>query len=144
MWALFRMVLGLHDKFLQDEELPVQNPFQSSRAHPEDYYSGLRYHFNLAPGAQLPDVKLYLPVIRYGRSDADIALGLQRFMMSRHRGQYVDGYQRAMESINLRHKSGNGYRIQTYIACSFDQDGSLSLTSYLNPGVYLSSETVDV
>ncbi|KAB8276369.1 aromatic prenyltransferase [Aspergillus minisclerotigenes] len=144
MWALFRMVLGLHDKFSQDEELPVQNPFQPTRAHPEDYYSGLLYYFNLAPGAQLPDVKLYLPVIRYGRSDADIALGLQRFMMSRHRGQYVDGFQRAMESIDLRHKSGNGHRIQTYIACAFDKDGSLSLTSYLNPGVYLSSGTVDV
>ncbi|OOO11916.1 Aromatic prenyltransferase, DMATS type [Aspergillus oryzae] len=144
MWALFRMVLGLHDKFLQDEELPVQNPFQPSRAHPEDYYSGLLYYFNLAPGAQLPDVKLYLPVIRYGRSDADIALGLQRFMASSHRGQYVDGFQRAMEIISQRHKSGNGHRIQTYIACSFDKDGSLSLTSYLNPGVYFSSETVDV
>ncbi|KNG86153.1 putative prenyltransferase [Aspergillus nomiae NRRL 13137] len=120
LWALFRVVLGLDDKFCQDEELPVQNPFQPSRAHPEDYYSGLLYYFNLAPGSQLPDVKLYLPVIRYGRSDADNALGLQQFMISRQRGQYVDGFQRAMEAIAQRHNIGNGYRIQTHITITME------------------------
>lgn len=144
LWALFCAVLGLDDKFSRDDELPVQNPFQPSRAHDADYYSGLLYYFNLAPGAQLPDVKLYLPVIRYGRSDADIAIGLQQFMISRQRGRYIDGFQRVMETIGHRHKAGNGHRIQTYIACAFDKDDSLSLTSYLNPGVYHSLEASEL
>ncbi|KAE8135290.1 aromatic prenyltransferase [Aspergillus pseudotamarii] len=144
MWALFRMVLALDDNFSRDEELPVQSPFQPSRAHREDYYSGLLYYFNLASGSELPDVKLDIPVIRYGRSDEDIAHGLQQFMISRGRGQYVDGFQRVMEIINQRHQPGNGHRVQTYISCSIEKDGSLSLTSYLNPGVYSSSEAAEV
>ncbi|KAE8421191.1 aromatic prenyltransferase [Aspergillus pseudocaelatus] len=144
MWALFRMVLSLDDNFSRDEELPVQSPFQPSHAHREDHYSGLLYYFNLAPGAQLPDVKLNIPVIRYGRSDEDIAHGLQRFMISRQRGQYVDGFQRVMEMISQRQQPGNGHRIQTYISCSVEKDGSLSLTSYLNPGVYCSSGASEV
>ncbi|KAE8375421.1 aromatic prenyltransferase [Aspergillus bertholletiae] len=144
LWALFRAVLGLDDKFSQDEQLPVQNPFQPSRAHPVDYYNGLLYYVNLTPQGQIPDVKLYLPVIRYGRSDADITRGLQQFMISRRRGQYVDGFQRAIETISQRQKAGNSHRIQTYIACAFDKSGSLSLTSYLNPGVYTSLEIADI
>ena len=144
MWALFRMVLSLDDNFSRDEELPVQNPFQPSRAHREDYYNGLVYYFSLATRAQLPEVKLDIPVIRYGRSDENIAHGLQQFMISRQRGQYVDGFQRVMETLSQKHQPGNGHRMQTYISCSVEKDGSLSLTSYLNPGVYCSSEASEV
>ena len=132
---LFHKVLGLKHDFPWQEDLSVQDPFDPGLAHPFDLYSNMVYYFDIAPGASMPDVKLYIPVIRYGKSDNEVATGLEQFLVSRDREQYFDGFRRMVEKLEAGHTPVSGHRVQTFIACAF-QKGSLSLTSYMNPGIY--------
>ncbi|OCK77494.1 aromatic prenyltransferase [Lepidopterella palustris CBS 459.81] len=133
---LFGLVLGLKKDFSWSDDTLVQDPFDANLAHPFDLYRNMTYYFDIAPGSALPDVKFYIPVIRYAKSDNDVAAGLARFLRLHGRGQFVDGFLTSLEKIRERHAAHSGHRIQTFIAAAFQKDGSLALTSYMNPGIY--------
>jgi DMATS type aromatic prenyltransferase len=132
---LFRLVLDLGEEFSWKSELSVQNAFDQGLAHPFDLYGKMIYYFDIAPGTLLPDVKLYIPVCRFGKSDLAVANGLKTFLDVRGRGKYTDGFIRVLDKLAEGHDRRHNHRVQTFIACAF-QGGSLSLTSYMNPGFY--------
>ncbi|KAI1192370.1 aromatic prenyltransferase [Nemania serpens] len=138
--SLLTSVLGLDgEAFSSTDELVVRNPFDPSLAHAFDLYSRMTYYFDIAPNSALPDVKLYIPVIRYARSDDAVAAGLAEYLRGRQREQHHEGFVRALAKIGERHAQGSGHRLQTYLAVAFQRDGSLAITSYLNPGIYHTS-----
>lgn len=143
LWELLRLVLGLEKDVSPTEVLSVQDAFDEALAHPFDLYGRMTFYFDIASSSKLPDVKLYIPVIRYGKSDAAVAAGLGEYLRLRQRGQYHEGFLRAMGDIGARHGEGSSHRLQTYLAVAFQQDGSLTITSYVNPGIYHDSIKVE-
>ncbi|GES63335.1 prenyltransferase [Aspergillus terreus] len=134
--VLFRLVLGLETGFSWEEDLNVQDAFDTGLAHPFDLYARMTYYFDIAPNSTLPDVKLYIPVLRYAKSDKAVASGLGEYLRLAHRGRYHQGFVHALDEIRRRHPEGSGHRLQTFIAVAFQRDGSLAITSYINPGAY--------
>jgi DMATS type aromatic prenyltransferase len=133
---LVQQVLGPEHEPGLEEKISVQTPFDTELAHPFDSYAKVVYYFDIAPKSDLPDVKLYIPVNRYGRSDSDVAAGLASWLHSEGRGQYVDGLLRALKDVSQKNSQGQGHGVQNFIAIAIRKDGTLDLTSYLNPGVY--------
>lgn len=136
---LFRLVLGLEKGFSRTEDLSVQNPFDANLAHPFDLYGRMTYYFDIAPNAVLPVVKLYIPVVRYGKSDEAVTEGLGKYLRLRGRGEYHAGFASALEDMHGAHPKGSEHRLQTWISAAFEVDGTLSITSYINPGIYHSA-----
>nr|DAD54580.1 TPA_asm: DMATS-type prenyltransferase [Fusarium equiseti] len=134
--VLLSFALGKETPISRDDELNVQSVFDKGLAHDFDLYGRMTYYFDIAPSSKLPDVKLYIPVIRFGRSDEAVASGLGQYLRLRQRDQFHDGFMRALGSIGAGHPEGSGHRLQTYLAVAFQRDGSLAITSYINPGVY--------
>ncbi|RKL25989.1 hypothetical protein BFJ72_g13880 [Fusarium proliferatum] len=133
---LLSLVLGREAPNSWDDELEVQGVFDKGLAHDFDLYERITYYFDIAPSSKVPDVKLYIPVIRFGRSDAAVASGLGQYPRLRQRDQFHDGFVRALGGIGARNLEESGHCLQTYLAVAFQRDGSLAITSYINPGVY--------
>ncbi|KAF5543113.1 prenyltransferase [Fusarium mexicanum] len=64
---LLSLILGTESPISWDDELEVQGVFDKGLAHDFDLYERMTYYFDIAPSSKLPDVKLYIPVIRFGR-----------------------------------------------------------------------------
>lgn len=70
-------MLGLDgEAFPSTDELTVRNPFDTGLTHAFDLYGGMTYSFDIAPDSALSEVDLYIPGIRYTRSDDAVAAGL--------------------------------------------------------------------
>jgi hypothetical protein len=77
----------------------------------------MTHYFGIAPNSTLPDVKLYIPVIRYAKTDGAMASGLGQYLRLKQRDQYHDGFVRALENIGERHTEGNGHRLHVFGVC---------------------------
>lgn len=133
---LYRLVFGLDEGYSWEDDLPNSNPFDPSLAHEVDFSKNMGYHFDIAPGASVPTIKVYFPVNRFCRSDNEVVRGLTTYLKSRGRGQYVDGYDDTIKDLRAPHDAkGSDHRVHVFVACAF-QKGTLSLTSYLNPGIH--------
>lgn len=90
------------------------------------------YHFELQQANSLPDIKLYIPVKHYGKSDMKIAEGFVKFLRLYGRGKYAAGYITALKELAPLHQLESSSGIQSYISCALDKE-NLSVTSYFNP-----------
>ncbi|EFR01082.1 hypothetical protein MGYG_04085 [Nannizzia gypsea CBS 118893] len=122
---LWRLTLGLPADFSTSENL---SPLEHATG-------GMCYFFDIQPGIALPDIKMYIPVRHYGQSDLEIAYGLRKFLQTRGRGAYVEGYLKSLEEFAPFDRLQTSCGIQTYISCAFQKKG-LSITSYLSPNIY--------
>ncbi|OGE47533.1 hypothetical protein PENARI_c042G10433 [Penicillium arizonense] len=52
----------------------------------------MTHYFGIAPNSTLPDVKLYIPGIRYAKTDGAMASGLGQYLRLKQRDQYHDGF----------------------------------------------------
>ncbi|KAF5675700.1 aromatic prenyltransferase [Fusarium circinatum] len=73
---LLSLILGRETLISWDDELEVQGVFDKC----------------LTPSSELPDLKLYIPVIRFGRSNAAVASGFGPKLRLRQRDQFHDGF----------------------------------------------------
>jgi len=130
---LWYMTLGLPIDFLTSEELPLR----------EHATSGVCYYFDIQQATALPDIKMYIPVRHYGRSDMETARGLVEFLHLHGRERYSSGYLRALKELAPIDRLENSCGVQTYISCAFQKEG-LSMTSYLSPNIYHGARKVDL
>ncbi|TGJ87859.1 hypothetical protein E0Z10_g955 [Xylaria hypoxylon] len=107
---LINAVVGLPDEFPDNAELAAAPSFDSSR---RDKYGDTAkvisehlYHFDVAPGMELPEVKIFIPARYYSSNGLTQALGITRCL-----------------------DEGNG--LQTYVACLFKNNEELDITTYL-------------
>lgn len=126
---LIKLIVGLDKDFPSSKELPAPT------AVAEGLNSGYAYYFDIAPGSFIPDIKFYIPIRSYGGNDLKIAQGLINFMESRGRGQYTENYMRVLEGLVKDRPLEAAIGCQVFIACAF-QNGSLSVTSYLDPELF--------
>ncbi|KAF5630182.1 dimethylallyl tryptophan synthase [Fusarium sp. NRRL 25303] len=120
---LLSLVLGRETPTSWDDEFEVQGVFDKDLAHDFDLYERITYYFDIAPRSKVPDVKLYIPVIRFGRSDAAVASGLGQYLRLRQRDQLHDGFVRALGGIGARNLEESGHCLQTYLAVAFQRHG---------------------
>lgn len=127
---LIKLIVGLDKDFPSSKELPAPTAVVA-----EGLNSGYAYYFDIAPGSFTPDIKFYIPIQSYGGNDLKIAQGLINFMESRGRGQYTENYMRVLEGLITHRPLEAAPGCQVFIACAF-QNGSLSVTSYLDPELF--------
>ncbi|KAL4867248.1 hypothetical protein BDV12DRAFT_198456 [Aspergillus spectabilis] len=126
---LLSEVTGLPTNFPDDADVPVYHGFGwgSSPLGRASYYL---YYFDVAPGAEIPDIKFYTPLSHYGQNDLKSAQGIARWMESQGRGSYCANYLRILEKVAGERKLEEGNGLQSYLSCLFRKDGELDVTSY--------------
>lgn len=134
LWCL---VLSLPPEFPAGAELP--------KADHET--GGVLYSFDVKPGNLLPEAKVYIPAKHYAENDGKAFQGLKSFLEEEGKAQCVEGFGRALQSVESRPWRGNGDEwdsdeewkerrgMQTYVGIGFEGD-DLALTTYVAPGIY--------
>ncbi|KAF2646005.1 putative dimethylallylpyrophosphate transferase [Massarina eburnea CBS 473.64] len=142
MAELIKALTGVPDDYPEDVDLPPHSRFDPTRG--EGNYiplpvpvAGYQAHFNIAPGSDVPNVKLYIPMRRYARDDISVARGLVRFLETRGKRQDCQQYMDMLEGILPadRHLD-NVNCLQSYVSCLFKKDGDMELTTYLGMSFY--------
>ncbi|KAH8890664.1 aromatic prenyltransferase [Thozetella sp. PMI_491] len=118
--------LGLDDDFSAADELPFNG----------HYTAGVPFYFDIKPGSMTPEIKGYIPVRHYAKSDAIAADGLCDFLESRGRGEYTSAYQAMLRGFASDEILATRAGVQTFISFSFKRGDGLALSSYLSPQVY--------
>ncbi|PPJ60937.1 hypothetical protein CBER1_08601 [Cercospora berteroae] len=136
---LLRGVLSLPDDYPEDQELP--NAGQNNRvAAGEDVNDtappllpGFVYYFDVAPGYQLPEVKLALPLITFAQNDASVANNTIAWMEARGRGAYAKNFMTMLEKLAKGNDLAKGKGLQSFISVLLKEDGELDVTTYFAP-----------
>ncbi|CAP61864.1 uncharacterized protein PODANS_5_2350 [Podospora anserina S mat+] len=122
---LWCRVLGLPKDMNTEEELPF-------RDHPT---AGTLFYFDVGPKETVPDVKVYIPVRHYSKSDQQIVSGLTSFMEKNGSRRFVDCYKEAIEGLATEEGIDVGTGVHTYVTAAYKK-GGLAVTSYFNPQMY--------
>ncbi|KAK3988779.1 tryptophan dimethylallyltransferase-domain-containing protein [Cladorrhinum sp. PSN332] len=98
--------------------------------------AGALSYFDVSPKSAVPDVKVYIPVRHYAKSERQIAEGLTGFMTDRARGRWTEAYIDAVERLGAETGGiDNTLWVYTYVTAAY-QGRELAVTSYLNPRAY--------
>ncbi|GAM43861.1 dimethylallyl tryptophan synthase [Talaromyces pinophilus] len=124
---LWSKVLSLPPDFPEDMELP-------NTSHET---SGVLYNYDIKPGNDQPETKVYIPVRHYGKNDHAIAQRLVDFLRARcgHEEQYYQNFFQVLDKFSSFRDLSQGCGLQTYISCAL-KEGKLCVTSYLSPQIY--------
>jgi DMATS type aromatic prenyltransferase len=124
---LWFRLLGLPPDFPEDRELP-------EKTHET---GGILYNYDIKPGNQQPETKVYIPVRHYGKNDIAIARELVGFLRARlgHEEKYYQNFFQVLDKFSSFRDPRQGCGLQTYISCALKGE-KLSLTSYLSPQIY--------
>ncbi|KAL5341458.1 aromatic prenyltransferase [Aspergillus crustosus] len=129
--TLLVAVSGLPPTFPDEEEVPCPEQYDPSAV--DDFkelpilLSGYLYYFDIAPGHDVPDIKLYMPVRRYGPDDRKLAEGTAKWMKDHGRGEYCERFMGMLE---------DGKGMQTYVSCLIKAGEELDVTTYIGPEAY--------
>ncbi|KAL3476633.1 aromatic prenyltransferase [Aspergillus californicus] len=127
--TLLKDVTGLPQNYPDDADVPVYHGFGTGTS-PLGKAAYYLYYFDIAPEADLPDIKFYTPLTHYGQDDRKSAQGITRWMESQGRGSYCENYLRMLEKVAGERTLESGNGLQSYLSCLFKKDGELDVTSY--------------
>lgn len=109
---------------------------------------GVLFSFDVKPGNNHPEAKVYVPLKHYSESDGKAWSGLKTYLEQEGKGQWIEGFERGLRSVGLNPGPEEGNRngdeqgdwkegrgMQTYVGVGFEGE-NLGLTSYLAPGIY--------
>ncbi|KAF4461269.1 dimethylallyl tryptophan synthase 1 [Fusarium albosuccineum] len=142
LFELIKVVTGVPADHPEDAELPPAPRFDPSRGEGNFVplpipIAGYQAHFNIAPGSEVPGVKLYIPMRRYARDDLSVAQGIVSFMRARGRTEYCQEYLEMLQGLLPSDRQLNGVNcLQTYVSCLFKKNGELEITTYLGMAPY--------
>ncbi|KAI0427500.1 dimethylallyl tryptophan synthase GliD1 [Xylaria sp. FL1042] len=132
---LLAATLNLPADYPDDAEVPSSPSYdplaKENFAEFPSILSAYLYYFDIAPGADLPAIKLYIPVRRYGKNDLSIARGVMSWMEARGRGAYCDRFLATLENISQHRPIDANTGLQAYVSCLFKKNGELEITSYV-------------
>ncbi|KAL4874588.1 aromatic prenyltransferase [Aspergillus karnatakaensis] len=127
--ALLSDITGLPKNFPDDADIPVYHGFGTG-ASPLGRAVYYLYYFDIAPGADIPHIKFYIPLTHYGQNDLKSAQGVTRWIESQGRGSYGANHLQMLEKVAEEQKLEEGDGLQSYRSCLFRKDGELDVTSY--------------
>lgn len=132
-------ITGQSPDFPEDGEPPIVEEDvtgdMDTDGHPE-LMSGYLYYFDIAPGATLPEIRFYVPIRRYCKSDLDLAKALTGWMEAHGRGAYCQQYLDLAYSLAEHRDLAKDRGLQRYIACLLAKNGEIEVTTYLAPETY--------
>lgn len=141
--SLISAVVGVEDDYPEDKQvLPTVQKGDEISYLPTGV-NGFAYYFDIAPGSQLPDVKLYVPMHYYGHDDLSLANALTSWMKSNDRGQYCDRYMAMLERIAYHRRLDSRKGLQSYVSCMIKKD-DLDITTYLDPEAFHRVQTAAI
>ncbi|KAF4338146.1 hypothetical protein FBEOM_7953 [Fusarium beomiforme] len=131
----------LWDGIFNQEGVSDETPLPGS----DHETAGILYYVDFHLGAQMPKVKVYLPVRHYAKNDWAVTEAVSSYMSSTLKGLHGVSYlqennaplafQEAMSDVFGEETLRQGTGKQTYVSCSFQPGGVLRVTSYINPRI---------
>jgi DMATS type aromatic prenyltransferase len=122
---LYCSLLGLDASTLTDSDELPSIPLPTA---------GMHFYFDVREGRAVPEVKGYIPVGHYGKSDGLVADGLVGFLERRGRGQHTAAFRRMLAGFAPEERmKDEKMGLQRFFSYSFSERGGLDLTSYLEP-----------
>lgn len=134
---LIHAVLGLPADFADDAEVPLAPKYNPDSKENENFVAlpglltGYIYYFDIPPRAKLPEVKLYIPVWRYGKDDLSIANATAAWMEKRGRGRYNERFLEMLQGVADHRHLGDEAGLQTYVTCVLRKGGEADITTYM-------------
>lgn len=133
---LFLAALGLPADYPDSSEVAVAdkfNPDSDKFVGTPGPPPGMTYYFDIPPGAELPEVKLYIPVWRYGKNDLSVIEGTVAWMEKKGRGGYTQQFKNMMENMVSHRSLGDDLGLQAYVSCVYKtKDEELDVTTYMS------------
>ncbi|KAF9893888.1 hypothetical protein FE257_010058 [Aspergillus nanangensis] len=96
--------------------------------------AGFQYYFDIAPGADLPDIRFYAPIRKELVNDRAVAAVLTDWLKAQGRGRFSSNYVRMMEALAGGKELEECHGLHSFIGCLIRSDGELDVTSYILPG----------
>ena len=135
---LWYILLGLPQGFSSSNELNVVG----------HETGGVLFSFDVKPGNNYPEPKVYVPLKHYAENDGKTWDGLKTYLEQEGKDQRLQGFERGLRCVGLKQgheeeiRIGDGHDdwrkgrgMQTYVGVGFEGE-DLGLTSYLAPGIY--------
>ena len=127
--------------------LPPDFPADAELSNADHETGGVLYSFDVKPDNLLPEVKVYISAKHYAENDGKAFQGVKSFLEEEGKAQWVEGFGRALQSVESRPWRGDGddwdsneewkerRGMQAYVGIGFEGD-DLALTTYVAPGIY--------
>ncbi|KAI0449666.1 dimethylallyl tryptophan synthase GliD1 [Xylaria acuta] len=116
---LIATTLNLPANYPDDAEIPSSPTYdplaKDNFAEFPELLSAYLYYFDIPPDANLPAIKFYIPVRRYGKNDLSIARGVMSWMEARGRGAYCHRFLATLENISQHRQLSNKAGLQAYL-----------------------------
>lgn len=96
--------------------------------------AGFQYYFDIAPGADLPNVRFYVPIQKALVNDSAVVATLTDWMETQGHGQFCSNYVRMLEDLAGQRGLSECHGLHSFIGCLIRRDGEVDVTSYLLPG----------
>ncbi|KAJ5286795.1 dimethylallyl tryptophan synthase GliD1 [Penicillium angulare] len=94
------------------------------------------YYFDIAAYAELPIIKIYIPLQNYRKNDLDIARTIVGWMEVQGRGSYGENYLRVLQGL-ADGKLDECWGYHTFFSFAVKANGKVDVTSYLAPSLSL-------
>ncbi|KAH0593758.1 hypothetical protein MHUMG1_08509 [Metarhizium humberi] len=137
--SLLNAAAGVDEDYAEDVELPLavqfNPPITNAREEKTLVLPGFGYYFDIAPGREYPEVKIFLRLSAYGQDDLSMGRGITAWMAAHGRGEYCHDYMSALETLPHGRQLSEGKGVHTHVSCLFKKDGTLDITSYLVPEI---------
>lgn len=135
---LIQVISPLPEDFPDDQEIPVVKDLSSYPPHQRKardslYRPGYLYYFDIAPGSDLPDIKLYCSTRTYKADDLTIGKGITSWMVAQGQGDYVENYLRVLEGVASPKRLAEYNTLHAYVSFMIKKNGDMDVTSYLMP-----------
>lgn len=125
---------GIPEDFPDDKEVPTGLELDPTSAKKYTCASkalkGYLYYFDVCPGKEFPEIKLYIPTQSYGPDDLSIARSLVAYMDAHGRGAYCEAYLTALQRLTDHRSLDDDKTLHVFVSCAF-KGGELDVTSYL-------------
>jgi DMATS type aromatic prenyltransferase len=136
IYSLAQLVMGCPENLEEDADIPAPASFHSEHTTAEraTLLSGFQYYFDVAPGADVPSVKFYIPIRKEQINDRAVGSSLTGWFRGQGRGEFCDNYMRMLEGLARGQELGECRGLHSFISCMIGGDGEIDVTSYLLPG----------
>ncbi|KAI1104954.1 dimethylallyl tryptophan synthase GliD1 [Jackrogersella minutella] len=131
-------VLGLPGDFPDEEEAPLAAKYNPKNKENDNFealpglLTGFIYYFDIPPRASVPEVKLYIPVWRYGRDDLSIAKATAKWVEARGRGAYGQQFLNMLQNVASHRDLSAGLGLQSYVSCVLRKGNEPDITTYMS------------
>ena len=136
--SLLTSVLGLPADYPEESDVPLAPQYNPANSENDNFVAlpglltGYVWYFDIPPRSSVPEVKLYIPVWRYGQTDFKVADATARWMNKRGRGSHSDRFLNMMQNVASHRHLDDSLGLQTYVSCVLRKGKEPDVTTYMS------------